>query len=258
MNVFFPSLVQEFQRTRQVIVGIIVLISFILSSFAAQASNDAQKFLILESFPWAFYDQERLKGVAVDWLSALSAQHNLAITPVVASFQRGFEYAKRGDIDFMIAPDTPRFRAMGTPVLPVLSVPLMLVARPGLSVTDTAKLMDFSSLGLVSGLLLDEVDMPAIALPPVEEVHIDSALRRMAVGRLDALIVSKFALMAEAARQDLPIQRWPQRGFGTLQLALFIGPNAAGNPQTAAVVRAVREARDARSYLAYMARYLNP
>ncbi|KJV10977.1 hypothetical protein VZ95_01340 [Elstera litoralis] len=230
----------------------------VLSLNPASADTPPQKFLVMESYPWAFYENDRVKGASVEWLAALAATHKLALTPVVTSFQRGLDLVKRGDIDFMIVPDSPRFRDLGTPVFQVLSVPMVLVARPGLLVTPPEKLMNLKSLGIISGLELSEIEMSPVVLPPTEDVQADSALRRMAVGRLDGLIVSKFGLMAEAARQALPMNNWPQRPFGTLQLALFLGPHTPENPQTDAVVRAVRQARDTRSYLPYLARYLSP
>jgi hypothetical protein len=246
------------RKARYIKAGFVGFFLLILTINFSAIAAPPQKFLVMESYPWAFYENGQFKGASVEWLEALAATHNLALTPVVTSFQRGLDLMKRGNIDFMIAPDSPRFRALGKFAFPVLSVPMVLAARPGLSLVQTERLMNLNSLGIISGLHIDEIDVPAIPLPPVEDIQADSALRRMAAGRLDALIISKFALMAEAARQDLPIQRWPQRPFGAVHLALFLGPQTPDNPQTAAVVRAVREAREARSYLPYLARYLSP
>ncbi len=245
-------------KTRQLSRIIIIIFMFFFGLNGLARAADPQKFLIVESYPWAFYENDQVKGASVEWLEDLSAAHKLALTPVVTSFQRGLELIKRGEIDFIIAPNAARFQALGAPVFPVLTVPMVLVARPGISLTTPDKLLWLHTLGIISGLRMDEIDMPPAQLPPLEEIQADSALRRMAVGKLDAFIVSKFALMAEAKRQNLPVQRWPQRPFGTVQLALFIGAKTSEHPQTEAVLRAVRQERDAHSFQPYLTRYLGP
>lgn len=221
-------------------------------------ANAPQRFFLLESFPWAFYENEQVRGASIDWLDELAKKHHLSITPVVATYARGVDMLKRGEIDFLAAPNSARYRELSTPVFPVLTVPMVLVARPGLSVTATENLMALKSLGLVGGLTFDEIAMDPLPLPPTEDVQPASGLRRMSTGRLDAMIISSFGLHAEAARQDIPIHRWPQRTIGTITLSLFTSAKAAENPQTLAVIQAVKEARDRRSYLPFVARYLAP
>ncbi len=245
-------------KIRQVSQGLFAILMLIFGLNSSAQATDPQKFLLVESYPWAFYENDQVKGASVEWLEDLSAAHKLALTPVVTSFQRGLELIKRGEIDFIIAPNAARFQALGAAVFPVLAVPMVLVARPGVSIPTSDKLLGLHTLGIISGLRIDEIDMPPVQLPPMEEIQIDSALRRMAAGRLDAMIVSTFALIAEANRQDLPVQRWPQRPFGTVHLALFIGAKTPEHPQTEAVLRAVRQGRDAHSFLPYLARYLDP
>ncbi len=252
------SLLRGILKIRQKSYSFVVIFMLAAGLSVSAHANDPQKFLIVESYPWAFYENNRVKGASVEWLEEISATNKLALTPVVTSFQRGLEMIKRGEIDFIIAPNASRFQELGKPVFPVLAVPMVLVARPGLTVPTTDKLMGLNTLGMISGLRIDEIDIPPVQLPPMEEMQADSALRRMAAGKLDALIVSKFALMAEAKRQDLPVQRWPQRPFGTVNLALFLGAKTPDHPQTEAVLRAVRQGRDARSFMPYLARYLGP
>ncbi len=255
---YIETLLCGILKIRQISFSFVVIFMLALGFNVPAHAAESQKFLIVESYPWAFYENNRVKGASVEWLEDMSAANKLALTPVVTSLQRGLELIKRGEIDFIIAPNASRFQELGTPVFPVLAVPMVLVARPGLTVPTPDKLMSLNSLGMISGLRIDEIDMPPVQLPPLEDMQADSALRRMAAGKLDALIVSKFALMAEAKRQDLPVQRWPQRPFGTVQLALFMGAKTPDHPQTDAVLRAVRQARDTRSYMPYLARYLGP
>lgn len=231
----------------------------ILFSYSPTVSaNSDQRFLLLESYPWAFYEDDQIRGASIDWLGDLARKHHFALTPVVTTYGRGIEMMKRGEIDYMVAPNSARYRDLSTPVFPVLTVPMVLVARPGISLTAPENLMALKSLGLVGGLTFDEITLDPVPLPPTEDVQPASGLRRMSAGRLDAMIISSFGLQAEAARQDIPIHRWPQRSIGTITLSLFTSAKAADNPQTLAVLRAVKEARDTRSYLPFVARYLPP
>lgn len=235
------------------------VLSLVLFSYQSPVyANAAQRFFMLESFPWAFYENEQIRGASIDWLDDLAKKHHLLITPVVTTYARGVDMLKRGEIDFMAAPNSARYRELSTPVFPILSVPMVLVARPGINLAATETLMALKSLGLVGGLSFDEITMDPLPLPPTEDVQPASGLRRMSTGRLDAMIISSFGLQAEAARQDIPIHRWPQRTIGTITLSLFTSAKAADNPQTSAVLQAVKEARDRRSYLPFVARYLAP
>lgn len=230
-------------------------VTIALYSSSALAHTD-QRFLLLESYPWAFYENDQVRGASVDWLDDLARRHHFILTPIVTTYARGVELLKRGEIDYMVAPNSARYRELSTPAFPIMTVPMVLVARPGLSLTATENLMALKSLGVVAGLTFDEITMDPLPLPPTEDVQPASGLRRMSTGRLDALIISTFGLEAEATRQDIPIYRWPQRPIGSITLSLFTSAKAASNPQTPAVLRAVKEARDTRSYLPFVARYL--
>lgn len=238
--------------------GIGAVFSIYLTFMTTANATTPQRFLILESYPWAFYEEDQVRGAGVDWLASLAARGNFALKPVVTSYARGVELLKRGDIDYMIAPNAPHYRDLGDPAFPLLTIPMVLVARPGINLTRTEHLMGLKSLGMVTGLTFDALDLEPLPLPPTEEVQPASALRRMSAGRLDALIISSFGLQAEALRQDIPVQRWPQRPVGSLTLSLFTGHKTRENPQTAQVLHAVREARDRRAYAPFLARYLTP
>lgn len=233
---------------------VVILVSYGPSALA----YTGQRFLLLESYPWAFYENDQVRGASVDWLDDLVQKHHFALTPVVTTYARGVDLLKRGEIDYMVAPNSARYRELSTPVFPIMTIPMVLVARPGITVTATENLMALKSLGVVAGLTFDEIAMDPLPLPPTEDVQPASGLRRMSTGRLDALIISSFGLQAEAARQDIPIYRWPQRPIGTITLSLFTSAKAAENPQTLAVLRAVKDARDTRSYLPFVSRYLTP
>lgn len=236
----------------------IFLLAVILALYTASAlAHQGQRFLLLESYPWAFYEDDQIRGASVDWLNDLTQKHKLALTPVVTTYARGIDLLKRGEIDYMIAPNSSHYRELSTPVFPVLTVPMVLVARPGLALSATDNLMALNSLGIVAGLTFDDIAMPPLRLPPTEDVQPASGLRRMSTGRLDAMIISTLGLQAEAARQDIPIYRWPQRNIGTVILSLFTGTKTANNPQTPAVLNAIKESRDTRSYAPFFARYLS-
>ncbi len=234
--------------------ALIVYLTFMNPTIAAVP----QRFLILESYPWAFYEDDQLRGAGVEWLASVAARGNFALTPTVTSHARGVELLKRGEIDYMIAPDSPRYRELGDPAFPLLTIPMVLVARPGINLERTEQLMGLQSLGMTSGLSFDALKLEPLPLPPTEDVQPASGLRRMAAGRLDALIISSFGLQAEALRQDIPVQRWPQRPVGSITLSLFTGHKTSENPQTKQVLQAVREARDRRAYVPFLARYLTP
>lgn len=237
----------------------IFFLTVILSSYTSPAlAYPGQRFLLLESYPWAFYENDQVRGASIDWLEDLTRKHHLALTPVVTTYARGIDLLKRGEIDFMVAPNSARYRELSTPAFPVITVPMLLVARPGINLTMPENLMALKSLGIAAGLTFDEITMDPLPLPPTEDVQPASGLRRMSTGRLDALIISSLGLEAEAARQDIPIYRWPQRPIGTITLSLFTSDKASNNPQTPTVLHAVKEARDSRGYLPFITRYLTP
>lgn len=220
------------------------------------AAVSPQRVLILESYPWAFYEDDQVKGAAIEWLNDLAETRHLALSPVVTSYARGVDMLKHGQIDYMIAPASPRYRELGSPALPLMTVSMMLVARPGIALTETERPLPLKSLGIAAGLSLREIEMVPLQVPVPEDMHPAGALRRMAAGRLDALIVSNLGLQAEALRQEIPIRQWPQRIIGTITLSLFTAPRTVGNPQTPQVLEAVRVARDTGSYIPFITRYL--
>lgn len=168
------------------LIGTLLGVGLVLLSLGAA---HAAVFAVPEGLPpWGIGPDRPAdeRGVFVDMAEAIKARSSIPIDIRSVPYARMLQMIKSGEADYAFGVVGPATAEAGKFTVVIAKVPMVAVARKGLSLKTLSDLHGFSEVGFMrGGSCGPAVDAdPAVKL--VAQDSYESAIRKLAAGRLDA------------------------------------------------------------------------
>ena len=162
------------------------------------------------------------RGIYADLAYAVARRVKTPITVKFVPYGRMLEGVRSGAFDYAFGVISPFTSAAAPFTIVIARVPMMAVARKGLSLKSVADLRGFSDVGYLRGgscgALID--DDPAIHR--VSQDSYDLGLRKLASGRLDAWCSIKAGLVYTLNKTDMAATIGDQLNYGEVKIGMQI------------------------------------
>lgn len=126
------------------------------------------------------------RGIYADLADAIVANTKLPLQIMFVPYGRMFQEVKTGDVDYAFGVDSPAIAAAGPFIAVFAKAPMIAIARKGLSLKTLQDLRGFSEVGYLRGGSCGPAVDGDAAIHRVGQDSYDSAIRKLAAGRLDA------------------------------------------------------------------------
>ncbi|MGN6827057.1 substrate-binding periplasmic protein [Paucibacter sp. M5-1] len=173
------------------------------SSVSAQAVLKAALF---EVAPYAQREGGELRGLYVDLVRELGASAGVQVEIALMPFARVPHALAQGEVELTIGFSTDALAAVSRPLGPVVWVESLVVMRPGSSATDLPQLQG-ALIGRARGGCQDLAQRVDLHLRLTDVSSFESALRMLALGRLDGLCLTRDVLHHYSAMASIERHR---------------------------------------------------
>jgi ABC-type amino acid transport substrate-binding protein len=193
----------------------------LFAAWPVQASN----FGVPENLPpWGLTQDlpAGQRGIYADLAAAIAARTHAPLEIKFVPYGRMLQGIKSGDLDFAFGVIGPATSEAGTFTSVVGKVPMVAVARKGLSLKTLNDLHGFAEVGyLRGGSCGPAVDADA-AIKRVAQDSYDSAIRKMAAGRLDAWCSAKPGFTYALGALKMGDEMGDQVDYGEVKIAFQV------------------------------------
>jgi polar amino acid transport system substrate-binding protein len=126
------------------------------------------------------------RGIYADLADAIVAHTQISLEIRFVPYGRMFQEVKTGELDYAFGVVSPAISAAGPFIAVFTKVPMIAIARKGLSLKQLEDLRGFSEVGYLRGGSCGPLVDGDAAVHRVGQDSYDSAIRKLAAGRLDA------------------------------------------------------------------------
>ncbi len=191
--------------------------------------------------PWgisaALPDEQR--GIYVNLAEAIAAHTSVPIEIKFVPYGRMLQQVRSGELDYAFGVVGPATSEAGKFTTIVGKVPMVAVARKGLTLKTLADLHQFSEVGFLRGGSCGPLVDADAAIKRVPQDSYESAIRKMAAGRLDGWCSVKAGFTYTFATLKLDTELGDQIEYGEVKIGFQVSnakadSNEAGELTTAA------------------------
>jgi ABC-type amino acid transport substrate-binding protein len=138
--------------------------------------------------PWGFSaaSPAHERGIYGDLADAIVANIHTPVAIAFVPYARMFQQVKTGEVDYAFGVVSPAISAAGPFIAVFAKAPMIAIARKGLSLKTLEDLRGFGEIGYLRGGSCGPVVDGDAAIHRVGQDNYDSAIRKLAAGRLDA------------------------------------------------------------------------
>lgn len=126
------------------------------------------------------------RGIYVDLADAIVANTHIPLQITFVPYGRMFQEVKSGELDYAFGVVSPAISAAGPFIAVFAKTPMIAIARKGLSLKKLEDLRGFGEVGYLRGGSCGPLVDGDAAIHRVGQDNYDSAIRKLAAGRLDA------------------------------------------------------------------------
>jgi ABC-type amino acid transport substrate-binding protein len=126
------------------------------------------------------------RGIYADLSDAIVANTHIPLEIAFVPYGRMFQEVKTGEVDYAFGVVSPAISAAGPFIAVFAKAPMIAIARKGLSLKTLEDLRGFNEVGYLRGGSCGPVVDGDAAIHRVGQDNYDSAIRKLAAGRLDA------------------------------------------------------------------------
>jgi polar amino acid transport system substrate-binding protein len=172
------------------------------------------------------------QGIYVDLAEAIAARTHIPLEIKFVPYGRMLQGIKSGDLDYAFGVIGPATSEAGTFTTVVGKVPMVAVARKGLSLKALDDLHGFNEVGYLRGGSCGPLVDADAAIKRVAQDSYDSAIRKMAAGRLDAWCSAKPGFTYALGALKMAADMGDQLDYGEVKIAFQVTSAKADTAET--------------------------
>ena len=171
------------------------------------------------------------RGIYADLADAIAAHTKVPIEIKFMPYGRMLQEVKSGDVDYAFGVISPAIAEAGPFVAVVAKVPMVAVARKGLPLKTLSDLRGFAEVGYLRGGSCGPVVDGDAAINRVSQDNYDSAIRKMAAGRLDGWCSIKAGFMYALNALKMNEEIGDQIEYGEVRMGFQVTKTKADTPE---------------------------
>jgi ABC-type amino acid transport substrate-binding protein len=218
-----------------------------LAGIALSAALQAQAATIgvpenLPPFGLAAANPPGERGIYADMADAIVAHTKIPIEIKFMPYGRMLQELKTGGVDYAFGVVSPAIAEAGPFIATVAKVPMVAVARKGLSLKKLEDLHGFTEVGYLRGGSCGPLVDGDAAIHRVSQDNYDSAIHKLAAGRLDGWCSIKAGFMYALNNLKMNADIGDQLEYGEVKMGFQVISGKAGSAEAkemAAVVEQV-------------------
>lgn len=192
--------------------------------------------------PWGLSASEPLghQGIYADLAEALAARVHIPVDVKFVPYGRMLQGVRTGELDFAFGLVTPTTMEAAPFTTMVGKVPMIAVARKGLTLASLGDLRGFKEVGFLRGGSCGPAVDQDPAIHRTAQDNYEVAIRKLAVGRLDGWCSIKAGFIYALSGLDMRTQMGPELEYG----AIWIGLQVTASKQQSADAKELSAALD--------------
>lgn len=181
-----------------------LILAALLSACACLAHGDTRplRVVLFDISPYASQLDGKPHGLYVDWLRGFLGPLGIEPEFQLRPFARIATTLAQNEADLTVSFPTEALSQAALPLGPVLRVDSIVVTRAGWP-SNTVSGLDGALIGRARGGCLDLAQRPRLHLRWTEVSGFDKALRMLALGRLDAVCLTRDVLRHQLLQLDI-------------------------------------------------------
>lgn len=171
------------------------------------------------------------RGIYADMADAIAAHTNIPIELRFMPYGRMLQELKTGGVDYAFGVVSPPIAEAGTFIAVVSKVPMVAVARKGLSLKSLDDLRNFTDVGYLRGGSCGPVVDGDAAIHRVSQDNYDSAIHKLAAGRLDGWCSIKAGFTYALDSLKMTAEVGDQLDYGEVKMGFQVTSAKAGSAE---------------------------
>jgi ABC-type amino acid transport substrate-binding protein len=208
----------------------------LIAGIALLAASRAQAATIgvpenLPPFGLGAANPEGQRGIYADLADAIAAHTHIPIEIKFMPYGRMLQEVKAGGVDYAFGVVSPAIAEAGPFIAVVSKVPMVAVARKGLSLKTLDDLHAFTEVGYLRGGSCGAVVDGDAAIHRVSQDNYDSAIHKLAAGRLDGWCSIKAGFTYALNNLKMTSDVGDQLDYGEVKMGLQVTSAKAGSAE---------------------------
>jgi polar amino acid transport system substrate-binding protein len=168
------------------------------------------------------------RGIYADMADAIMARTKIPIEIRFLPYGRMLQEVKTGGVDYAFGVVSPAISEAGPFIAVVAKVPMVAVARKGLSLKTLTDLRSFTEVGYLRGGSCGPVVDGDAAIHRVSQDNYDSAIHKLAAGRLDGWCSIKAGFIYALTALKMNAEIGDQLEYGEVKMGFQVTSAKAG------------------------------
>ena len=185
----------------------------------------------LPPFGFTAASPEGQRGIYADMADAIAAHTHVPIELKFMPYGRMLQELKTGGVDYAFGVISPAIADAGPFIATVSKVPMVAVARKGLSLKTLADLHNFTEVGYLRGGSCGPVVDGDAAIHRVSQDNYDSAIHKLAAGRLDGWCSIKAGFTYALNNLKMTADMGDQLDYGEVRMGFQVTSAKAGSAE---------------------------
>jgi ABC-type amino acid transport substrate-binding protein len=208
----------------------------LIAGIALLAASQARAAIIgvpenLPPFGLAATNPEGQRGIYADLADAIAKHTKVPIELRFMPYGRMLQEVKTGGVDYAFGVVSPAIAEAGPFIAVVSKVPMVAVARKGLSLKKLDDLHGFTEVGYLRGGSCGAVVDGDAAIHRVSQDNYDSAIHKLAAGRLDGWCSIKAGFTYALNNLKMTADIGDQLDYGEVKMGFQVTSAKAGSAE---------------------------
>lgn len=228
-----------------------------IANLPAQAADPLTLYMP-EAMPWSALTQDpNGPGVFDDWAAEITKRTGIGFDVKRAPSARLQQALKDGTVDMAFGvKSTGTAGFVDYPICPVAS-PIVIIAAKGFALTKIENLYTApQGVGIIRGVTYDQAFDENPQIKKSEEPNVETTLRKMAAGRLQATIGSGVSLYYQAKTSGVRDVLGDRLVIGKIEACLRTPTGKSNSPAVQAMVKALEAMRADGTAAAIVTKYV--
>ncbi len=213
-----------------------ILSHLLIAGIAVLAVSRAQAATVgvpenLPPFGLAAANPEGQRGIYADLADAIAKNTHVPIELRFMPYGRMLQELKTGGVDYAFGVVSPAIAEAGPFIAVVSKVPMVAVARKGLSLKKLDDLHNFTEVGYLRGGSCGPLVDGDAAIHRVSQDNYDSAIHKLAAGRLDGWCSIKAGFTYALNNLKMTADMGDELDYGEVKMGFQVTSAKAGSPE---------------------------
>lgn len=202
----------------------ITILALLVTTLLGTSAPAATIAVPISVAPWAMTPDLPVgqRGIYADLADAVALRAKTPITVAFVPYGRMLEGIRSGAFDYAFGVVSPLTASAGPFTSVIAKVPMIAVARKGLSLKTVADLHGFAEVGSLRGGSCGALIDDDAAIHHASQDSYDVAIRKLAAGRLDAWCSIKAGFVYTLAKSDFADKMGDQLEYGAVKIGLQV------------------------------------